>query len=99
MATRLLAQGMMAGMGPAKIDETVQKLASRDVYFDHGSVIDCEEAKSLHLSVEYLKPSNDLWQRLWLLHCMYAYDCKKSDYLKVFEGRARSTAVATAPKP
>ena len=98
LAKSLLAGGMMAGRQPADIETTVQKLSSRDVYFSHGSAIDHREAKGLGLSVEYLPPDDPIWQRIWLLYCMYEHDCRKSRYLKAFEGRARSTAVA-APIP
>ena len=97
LARTLLSDGMMKGKPAADIDAVVQKLSSRDVYFSHGSAIDHTEAISLGLAVEYLKPDDPIWQRSWLLYCMYDYDCRKSRYLKIFEGRARSTAVAAPP--
>jgi hypothetical protein len=98
LARTLLSEGMMKGKPPADIDDVVQKLSSRDLYFSHGSVIDHNEACSLGLAVDYLKPDNPIWQRIWLLHCMCEHDCRKARYLKLFEGRARSTAIA-APLP
>jgi Serine dehydrogenase proteinase len=97
LAKTLLQAGMMSGKTPAEVDEAVGKLSSRDVYFSHGSVIDHSEAKTLGLSIEYLPPDDPTWQRIWLLNCMYEHDCRQSRYLKVFEGRARSTAVAIPP--
>jgi hypothetical protein len=97
LASRLLAAGMMKGKQQAEIDDCVRKLASRDTYFSHGSVIDHREAVTLGLKVEYLPPDDKLWERLWLLYCMYEFDCRRSGYLKIFEGRARSTAVALLP--
>jgi hypothetical protein len=35
--------------------------------------------------------------KAWLLYCMYDHDCRKDRLLKVFEGRARSTAIAIPP--
>lgn len=96
LATSLLTSGMMKDR-PKDVAAVVQKLASRDVYFSHGSAIDHHEAAALGLSVEYLPPESPIWQRIWLLHCMYEYDCRKSKLLKVFEGRARSTAIAVPP--
>jgi len=92
---------MLSGKTEPEIDGVVQKLASRDAYFSHGSVIDYREATALGLKVEYLPPGDPIWERLWQLHCMYDYDCKKNGYLKVFEGRYLSTAVAVPapPKP
>lgn len=97
IAETLLSSGMMAGKPADQIKAVVQKLSSRDTYASHGSVIHHTEATSLGLAVEYLPPENPIWQRFWLLHCMYEYDCRKSRYLKVFEGRARSTAVSAPP--
>lgn len=97
IAKDLLSNGMMKGATPNDIDVVVNKLSSRDTYASHGSVIDHREAKTLGLSIEYLPPENPIWQRFWLLHCMYEADCRKARYLKIFEGRARSMAVAAPP--
>jgi hypothetical protein len=88
----------MKGQPPKKIEDAIQALSSRDKYRSHGSVIDFKEATALGLSVEYLPPENDLWQRLWLLYSMYDFDVRQNDYLKVFEGRASSTSIAAPPK-
>jgi Serine dehydrogenase proteinase len=98
IAKSLLAAGMMAGKTPAEIDEITNKLSTRETYASHGSVIHHREAVTLGLKIEYLPPEDPVWERLWLLYCMYESDCRKNRYLKVFEGRARSTAVA-APAP
>jgi ClpP class serine protease len=97
LAEKLLSAGMMKGQSDQQIKEVVQKLASRDVYYSHGAAISHTEATALGLKVKYLTPDDPVWQRIWLLYCMYDHDCRKSRYLKVFEGRARSTAVS-APK-
>jgi hypothetical protein len=96
LATSLLTKGMMRDR-PDDVPGVVQKLASRDVYFSHGSAIDHVEARSLGLKIEYLPPDDPTWQRIWLLYCMYEYDCRRTRLLKVFEGRARSTAIAVPP--
>lgn len=102
LAKTLLTNGMLKDKTEAEIEGIVQKLASRDSYFSHGSVIDHREAAALGLTVKYLPPGDPVWDRLWLLHCMYEHDCRKNGLLKVFEGRALSTAVAlpaaTPPK-
>lgn len=98
LATSLLAAGMMKDR-LGDVVSTVQKLASRDVYFSHGSAIDHTEATTLGLKVDYLPPDNPIWQRIWLLYCMYEHDCRKTRLLKVFEGRVRSTAIAVPPAP
>ncbi len=99
VAESLLMNGMMHGKDPQEIRAVVQQLSSRDKYASHGAVIHHREATSLGLNVEYLPPGDPVWERLWLLYCMYDADCRKSRYLKIFEGRARSTAVAAPPPP
>ncbi len=98
LAKRLLTDGMMAGQAKADIDETVKKLASRDVFFSHGSVINYKEADALGLKVDYLEPGDSLWQQFWLLYCMYDFDSRRNRYLKIFEGPNVSTSIA-APLP
>lgn len=93
LAKSLLSNGMMADQDETQIDETIRKLASRDEFFSHGSVIDHLEAESLGLKVEYLPLDNGLWQKLWLLYSMYSHDCAQSGVVKVFEGRSISTSV------
>ena len=98
LAKALLENGMMKGQDQNRIEVAIQALSSRDRYHSHGSVIDYKEAQALGLSVEFLPPEGDLWQRLWLLYSMYDFDVRQSNYLKVFEGRASSTAVAAPPE-
>jgi hypothetical protein len=97
LARRLLTSGMMNGKTPEQIEDTVKKLSSRDHFYSHGSVINHKEALQLGLNVEYLPPDTELWQKLWLLYCMYDHDCRRDKYLKVFEGQAVSTSIA-APR-
>lgn len=93
LASTLLSTGMMRGADQARIEKTVQTLATRDTYFSHGSAIDYKEALSIGLSVEYLPPDDELWQRIWLLYSMYEFDIRKNDYIKIFEGSRLSTAI------
>lgn len=101
LATRLLEAGMLAGTDPSQIEVTVNSLATRDTYFSHGSTIDAKEAAGLGLKVATLSADDDLWRRIWLLYSMYDFDSRRDGFLKIFEGRARSTAVAqpTVPPP
>lgn len=98
LAVRLLREGMMSAAPQDEIERVAQALASRDVYFSHGSTIDHKEASGLGLSVEFLSHEDPIWQRLWLLYTMYDFDVRRDGYLKVFEGRGRSTALS-APSP
>jgi hypothetical protein len=88
-----LATGMMSH-NVAQVGDVVQKLSTRDVYYSHGSVIDHREAAALGLNITYLPPEDESWKRIWLLYCMYEHDCRKANYMKVFEGRARRNAIA-----
>lgn len=93
LATEVLTSGMMSGKPHDAIERTVQMLATKDVFFSHGSVIDHHEAEALGLKVKYLPEADELWQRIWLLYCMYAHDVQRIGAVKVFEGRSRSMAV------
>lgn len=75
LATRLLRDGMLKGKTDPEIDALVETLSSRKTYASHGSSIDCNEALALGLSVEKLDANDELWKRIWLLHCLYQHDC------------------------
>jgi hypothetical protein len=100
IARSLLSTGMMKGQGPAKIDAVVQALSSRQEYPSHGSVIDADEAARLGLCIKKLSQDDELWQRLWLLRCMYDHDLARAGGLKIFEGPTVSNTLrAAAAKP
>ncbi len=87
LATSLLESGMMSHRQANEVAETVEKLATRNHFHSHGSVIDAVEAKALGLSVDELVANDPLWERFWLLRCMYAHDLKQGRLVKIFEGR------------
>jgi len=93
LAYRLLESGMLAAKDKSEIEDVVNKLASRDVYHSHGSVIDYSEAHSLGLAVEFLGPDDELWKRLWLLRCMFAFDAKTTSVQKIFESANTSNSL------
>ena len=97
LATKLLGDGMMAGQPSAQIEQVVNSLATRDTYFSHGSTIDGREAQALGLKVEPCNHDDAVWQRIWLLYTMYDFDTRRDGFIKVFEGRARSTSVSAPP--
>ena len=98
LARDLLSTGMMKEFDPAKIDETINMIATRDHYHSHGSVIDAKEAIKLNLNVTEFTQDNVIWQKIWLLRAMYSYDCGQNGYAKLFESNKVSTAVSV-PKP
>lgn len=93
LAEDLLLSGMLRSR-PAEVKAVVEKLSTRDHYFSHGSVIDHSEAASLGLNIKYLPQGDELWSRIWLLYCMYDYDCRRDNLLKIYEGRRTSAAIA-----
>lgn len=93
LARQLLRDGMMKGRPDAEIDALVNKLATRDHYHSHGSVIDVGEAAGLGLSVTNYAQTDPLWQKFWLLRTMYSYDCGRNGHSKIFEGEVVSSAV------
>ena len=99
LAAELLSSGMMSENTRQEIDDVIDKLATRNHYHSHGSVIDSNEATSLGLNIQMHQPTDPLWQKIWLLRTMYHYDCGQNGYAKLFEGNSVSTAVALAPNP
>ncbi|MDD1999017.1 hypothetical protein NPS34_13270 [Pseudomonas putida] len=99
LARDMLSTGMMSDRQPGEIEETIGKLATRDHYHSHGSVIDMREATSLGLKVIEHQPDNELWRKIWLLRTMYHYDCRQNGYAKLFESATVSTAVAIQKQP
>lgn len=93
LASNLLSTGMMQGTQQADIETVLDKLATRDHYHSHGSVIDAREAIELGLKVTTFIATDTLWQKIWLLRTMYQYDCSQSGYSKLFESCKVSTAV------
>lgn len=97
LASILLSTGMMKGIASDQIEDTVERLATKNVYHSHGSSIDADEAIQLKLNVTKLNHDDPLWQKLWLLRMMYDHDCGTHRYAKLFEGATVSSAVSAAP--
>lgn len=95
LATKLLTEGMFREK-PGAIAEVVAKLASRDHFHSHGSVIDAKEAMALGLNVNYMASDDELWKLLWLLRCMYAYDMPAAGVIKIFENSSISNSLKGA---
>jgi hypothetical protein len=99
LAKNLLGTGMMKDRTPSDIDEVIGKLATRNLYHSHGSVIDHKEAKELGFDVTFLDHTSQVWKKLWLLRAMYQYDCPIGGYAKMFESTKVSTGTALVPPP
>lgn len=94
LAKELLKSGMMSDQEDGVVDAAVEALATRQRFHSHGSVVDAREAAQLGLKVNMLDHGSELWQQLWLLRSMYAYDAPRNGHVKIFEGVRNSTAVA-----
>ena len=94
LAVSLLSTGMLKDTDLSLINALVDKIATRDVYHSHGSVIDAKEAVALGLKVENLTSDNQIWIKIGLLRAMYQHDCTQAKTLKIFEGNRISLIVA-----
>lgn len=99
LAKSLLSTGMLKGIDEADIDVLIDKLAGRDHYPSHGTVIDSSEAATIGLKIEALGSDSSLWQKLRLLRTMYAYDCQQRGHLKLFESEKITSPVMPLPQP
>jgi ATP-dependent protease ClpP protease subunit len=97
LAKQLLETGMLEGAPDATLEDLLNKLASRDTYHSHGSVIDATESSRLGLKVDHLQPADPLWRKMWLLRTMYSFDCRQRGYAKLFEARRISSPIVIAP--
>ena len=98
LASQVLSRGMLHGAEQGHIEDLVGQLSSAQRYSSHGAVINAEEAQNLGLDVTYLQPGEDLWRKIWLLYCMYDFDCQYQGYAKVFEGARVSIARPLPPE-
>ncbi|ATI80570.1 hypothetical protein A6768_11590 [Sphingobium yanoikuyae] len=99
LAQTLLSTGMLSGVASEEIQKIVDKLAGREHFHSHGSVIDADEAVKLSLKVQKLPANDGLWQALWLLRCMYAHDLRQNRLVKIFEGRKVSNTLRASALP
>jgi Serine dehydrogenase proteinase len=70
----------------ARFQNALSKLCSAEGYFSHGAVIDFHEATALGLPVTWMPPESNLWQRIWLLYCLYDFDTQRENIGKIVEG-------------
>jgi hypothetical protein len=96
LAESILSEGMLKGKTKNELDDVINKISSSDTYNSHGAVIDFSEAEQLGLSVEWMKPEDDLWKRIWLLYCCYDHDIKLRGIGKIIEGAVNSIARPTS---
>lgn len=92
LANQVLSKGMLRQGDPTHVENIVNQLSSAQRYASHGAVINAEDAQHLGLNITYLAPHSNLWKKIWLLYCMYDFDCQRQNYAKIFEGSRVSIA-------
>jgi hypothetical protein len=71
---------------PKRAAQIAKTLNDSAEHLSHGAVIDAEKATEMGLVVEYLDPSNDLWQAYWRLYCEMRL-ALQSPGQRLYEGR------------
>jgi len=69
--------------GTGNFTEIAAKLIDTKRWLSHGQMISHQDAKDIGLSVDYLDPGCDEWQRYWQLYCLQRLAVK--DRQKLFE--------------
>jgi len=85
LATDLLKKGMMNGKTDEEIAISYLKYQRPTAKNISCAVINHMSART-GLAVKFLDYKDELWNRLWLLYCMYDYDSKAKNLGKIFEG-------------
>lgn len=80
-------------MNDTEIKQLAVTLCVNEKFHTHGTPISVIDAQELKLPIESLGENDQLWKRLWLLYCMYSYDCTLKGFSKVFETRRVSHAL------
>ena len=89
-AAKLLREGMLKKKPKREQNSAIKKLSDPKSYNSHGAVIDFSEAEEIGLTVSWMPPDEELWKRVWLLHCCYDFDAKLRRYAKITEGAVNS---------
>lgn len=86
-----LRQGMMKNGG--LFTKAVSTLLDNKEFQTHGQPISWEDAQDpkIGLTVEYLKPNDELWLKLWQLYCLQVLSIK--DKQKLFESQIASICI------
>jgi hypothetical protein len=68
-----------------KAGRIAKNLANVRKWLSHGAVIDVDEARNLGIEVRECTRENDLWKKVWFLHCCYRTAFMRSRTAKFFE--------------
>jgi hypothetical protein len=83
-------QRVMCSTNPTEAVTIANDLLDIIKYPSHGAVINWQEAKKIGLTINYLASTDEFWQAIWRLFCLYDVDIKSDQLVKVFEGAKAS---------
>lgn len=89
IATTLLQTAMVRDDDRAA--DIAKELSDTKKYHSHGQMISHEAAHGIGLTVSYLSPHDDLWEKYWRLFCMQLW---AADRKKIFESSWASLPVS-----
>jgi len=88
-AEKWLSNYMLKGK-PRKARKLAKELCNVKEWLSHGIVIDADIAIRLGIKVKKLKQDDELWQKIWYLHCCYGVLFRRSQICKLFESNTVS---------
>ncbi len=93
-AEKQLKQGMMQTNG-GNWSQAVSNLLDTSKFHTHGQPISWEDASdpSIGLTVDYLPPEDDLWEKCWQLYCLQLLAVKDNE--KLFESKIASICIVS----
>lgn len=88
-AEKWLSSYMLKGK-PGKAKKLAKELCNVKKWLSHGIVIDADEATNLGVKVKKLKQDDELWKKIWYLHCCYGVLFRRRPICKIFESNTVS---------
>lgn len=70
---------------PAAAKRLADDLCNVKKWLSHGVVIDADEAARLGVKVKKLKQDDNLWEKIWYLHCCYGVLFRQTSIAKIYE--------------
>jgi hypothetical protein len=91
LAESHLKEGMLKNGGPKSYTEVAHSLLDTKRWLTHGQMIGADDAKQIGLLIEYIDPSDVIWQKYWKLYCRQRLAVQ--DRQKLFESHYVSLCV------
>lgn len=66
-------------------EELAANLCNVKKWLSHGIVIDADEAGKLGIAVDKLAQNDELWEKIWYLHCCYGVLFRQRPIVKIYE--------------